>query len=286
VNKRGRPAVYLILPSEFLDIQHAVRLRNCLRDKHFPELDVVIHTAGGDIHAAYLIVALLHLHAEKLTACVPFIAKSAGTLICIGMDEIILDEVAQLGPLDTQVNDHSSSGAQSDATGFDSALNPFKTLEHLEKISLQSFTHTTQSLSRDTGMSMEESFQHAISFVSTTTAPLFSSLQPEKFGFYKRILSVGEEYGTRVLKRFHGWEDQISRLTIRKLIHDYPSHDYIIDLVELEEMGFKARLFPPEQRDIVDGIFNWFGSRRSIVTCVEPTVSVDSGQAERNGQTE
>jgi hypothetical protein len=286
VNERGRPAVFVLLPAELLEIGHAVRLRGCLRDKYFPELDVVVHTGGGDIHAAYLIVALLHLHAKKLTACVPLIAKSAGTLICIGMNKIVLDEVAQLGPLDTQVNERSGSGAQPDAGGFSSALNPFKALEHLEKISLKSFTRTTQTLSHDTGMSLRESFEHALSFVGTTTAPLFKQLEPQKFGIYRRALAVGEEYGTRILKRFHGWDEEVARETIRRIIHEYPSHDYIIDLYELKEMGFKAELFPKEQRDVIDGLFPCLGSKKSIVTCVEPTVPTEAVQAGRNGQTE
>ena len=283
VDERGRPAVFLILP-ELIEMSHVLRLRHCLRDKRFSELDVVVHTGGGDIHAAYLLVALLRLHAEKLTACVPLIAKSAGTLLCIGMDKIVLDEVAQLGPLDTQIDENNVSGTQTGNSNFSSALNPFKSLEHLEKISLKSFTNTTHALSRTTGMSLYDSFEHALHFVGTTTGPLFSQLEPQKFGIYRRALSVGEEYGKRILKRFHGWEDEISKETIRRIIHDYPSHDYIIDLYELEEMGFDAELFPREQRDVVDGLFACLGSRESIVTCVEPTTPKNLQREETNGQ--
>src|SRR5215213_770785 len=131
VDARGIPAVFLILPDK-MDMPDVMDLRDRLRDKDFEELDVVIHTGGGDIHSAYLMIALLRLHAKKLNACVPIVAKSAGTLVCIGADKIVLDEVAQLGPLDTQVDENRIGGMANEGTNFSSALDPFKSLDHLE----------------------------------------------------------------------------------------------------------------------------------------------------------
>lgn len=50
---RGRPALFLFVP-EPLDLVHAVRIRNELKDQQLDEIDVVINSGGGSIHAAYL----------------------------------------------------------------------------------------------------------------------------------------------------------------------------------------------------------------------------------------
>jgi hypothetical protein len=292
VDERGRPAVFLIVPKH-IDLPHVMVLRKCLRDKDFEEIDVVVHTGGGNIHATYLIVALLRAHTKKMTACVPIVAKSAGTLLCIGADKIVLDEIAQLGPLDTQIKaDHT--GAQSGIEGFGSALNPFKALEHLEKISFASFQNAAYDLfelynQSGSGISRTESFEHALGFVGTTTGPMFTELEPQKFGVYRRALAVGEEYGKRILTRFHKWPAQRSRETLQKMIHDYPSHDYIIDQNELRDLGFEAEFFPASQLDVLDNLMEYCLScqrrNESDVRCVEPA-SAAGVAVETNGSQE
>lgn len=80
---RRRPCVVLVI-QKALGVEHVYRLRQLLSTKKFPELDVLIHSGGGDINSAFKIVELLRLHAEKVYACVPIAAKSAATLICLG----------------------------------------------------------------------------------------------------------------------------------------------------------------------------------------------------------
>lgn len=94
-----------------------LRLRDVLGSTMFEELDLVINSGGGSIHAAYQIIELLRLHTKRLNACVPFYAKSAATLLCVGSDTIIIDELAQLGPLDTQIYEERKAGKM-DKTSF------------------------------------------------------------------------------------------------------------------------------------------------------------------------
>ena len=95
-NARQKPAIFLFL-AESMQLVHAVQLRTELNGRQFDELDLVINSLGGSVHAAYQIVELARLHSKKLNACVPFWAKSAATLLCVGADKIIIDELAQLG---------------------------------------------------------------------------------------------------------------------------------------------------------------------------------------------
>ncbi len=65
-----------------------------------PQLDVFLYTRGGATDSVWPLVSILREYAERLTIFVPFRAHSAGTLICLGADEIIMGEAAELSPID------------------------------------------------------------------------------------------------------------------------------------------------------------------------------------------
>jgi hypothetical protein len=64
------------------------------------KLDLFLYTRGGSTDAVWPLINLLREYCEHLTVIVPFRAHSAGTLICLGADEIIMTEAAELSPID------------------------------------------------------------------------------------------------------------------------------------------------------------------------------------------
>ena len=244
---RGRPAAFLVLLHESLAMDHLFLLRSALGDRQFEEIDLVIHSRGGDINVAYQMVELIRLHTKRLFACVPLYAKSAATLLCLGADEIFLDKMAQLGPLDTQVYEEKKGGKGE----FTSALNPFKALAQAHSFSLDALDTSVRMIAGSSGLDLDECIRHAINFVVGTTGPLFSRLDPEKLGEYSRALAVGSEYGNRLLRRFTDWDDRKRSFVVDKLVHGYPSHDYVIDYHELKELGFKVHLFEGGEHDAI-----------------------------------
>lgn len=69
-------------------------------------LDVLVHSSGGDIDAAYNLAQLFRRFGEKrLTFIVPRWAKSTATLLVCAGDEILMTPVAELGPLDPQITE-------------------------------------------------------------------------------------------------------------------------------------------------------------------------------------
>ena len=62
------------------------------------------YTRGGDTAAAWNIVNLLRQYCEHLQVVIPHKAHSAGTLISIGANSIIMTKQATLGPIDPSVN--------------------------------------------------------------------------------------------------------------------------------------------------------------------------------------
>jgi len=58
------------------------------------------------ILAAWSIVNLNRSFFDKFTVIVPFHCHSAGTIICLGTDNIIMTKQATLGPIDPSYNSH------------------------------------------------------------------------------------------------------------------------------------------------------------------------------------
>jgi ClpP class serine protease len=66
-------------------------------------LVLVLHTPGGSTNAAESIVAYLRSKFPSLIVAVPAFAMSAGTMISLGADRIIMGRQSQLGPIDPQM---------------------------------------------------------------------------------------------------------------------------------------------------------------------------------------
>jgi hypothetical protein len=67
-------------------------------------IDFLLHTGGGDIDAAEKIVNLLRttVGTRRFRVIVPDFAKSAGTLIALAADKIVMSDSSELGPIDPQ----------------------------------------------------------------------------------------------------------------------------------------------------------------------------------------
>ncbi|MGB9887821.1 MAG: SDH family Clp fold serine proteinase [Moorellales bacterium] len=66
-------------------------------------LDLFLYTRGGDVLTPWRLINLLREYADRLAVLVPFRAYSAGTLICLGADEIVMGRMGELGPIDPSV---------------------------------------------------------------------------------------------------------------------------------------------------------------------------------------
>lgn len=68
------------------------------------DLDLLIHSPGGDIDAAERLVYMCRKRSKSFRVLVPSSAKSAATLVAIAADCIVMGYVSELGPIDPQVS--------------------------------------------------------------------------------------------------------------------------------------------------------------------------------------
>ena len=75
-------------------------------------IDLLLHTIGGDVDAAEKLIRLVRSKVEhgQLRVVVPEFAKSAGTVMVLGADCVVMSDTSELGPIDPQMPFPDSHG--------------------------------------------------------------------------------------------------------------------------------------------------------------------------------
>ncbi|WP_413559009.1 SDH family Clp fold serine proteinase [Bdellovibrio sp. HCB209] len=228
----------LVLKEDEIGLSTVYAMHDLLAQKSFDTLDVLLHTPGGDPDAAYKMARILKDHCKRANILVPAMAKSAGTLFSLCGDEVILSELGELGPLDTQIEEHAEGGNRR----FNSALNGFKALEQIKIHTLETMDLAAKMILLRSGMRISECLSLAIQFSGQTSGTLYSKLDAQKIGEYARALDIGEKYGVQILHRMCKWPIETAKKTVTQLVRGYPSHGYVLDYDELKSLGLNVSL--------------------------------------------
>jgi len=88
--------------------------------KSVREIDFIINSPGGYAESAEMIVSILRNRFSNIRFIIPHSAKSAGTMLALSGDTIIMGVGSELGPIDPQINVGGISGpAQNIVDGFE-----------------------------------------------------------------------------------------------------------------------------------------------------------------------
>lgn len=186
---------------------------------------LVLHSLGGDPYSAAKIINILHANFNKVTVVIPFRAMSAGTLLALGGNEIVMPNMAQIGPLDMQVN-HPSSDKLISAFDY---TNPIQYLVSLITTTAQEMYIQTRTLSKNK-VSSQEAIRIAYRSANQLFEPVIRQIDPIELSRCSRILQVAGEYGKDFLKNYSldrkFASDKIADIVIRYLTFHYPDHGY------------------------------------------------------------
>lgn len=80
------------------------------------KISLYLYTAGGDVIAAWNIVNLIRQFCDRFEVIVASKAQSAGTLLCLGADNLVMTKQATLGPIDPSVNGPLNPGVPDNTT--------------------------------------------------------------------------------------------------------------------------------------------------------------------------
>ena len=122
---------YVATPGAVLDRMDVAGFADLIHDlSEDAHVDVMLNAYGGDVDAAHRVVHLLRKAVPKghISAVIPDSAKSAGTLLAIGMDRLTMSDTSELGPIDPAVKVPGPAGidvrrpAQAYIAAFEEAL--------------------------------------------------------------------------------------------------------------------------------------------------------------------
>ena len=117
--KRGTEVVVYALregAAKGVEVSDALALFECLRRVGMARrLDLILTANGGQISAARKIAVLLREYAKDLTVFVPYKARSAATLLCLGADSLVMGPFGELSPFDSHILAASEPSAKTPA---------------------------------------------------------------------------------------------------------------------------------------------------------------------------
>lgn len=215
---------------------------------------LLLHTGGGDAGAAYRIARLLKVRGG-FTAIVPRYAKSAGTLLALGANRIVLAQDAELGPLDAQVFDY-------DREERSSALDEVHALDRLLSFALQAVDIGVLLVKQRSGKKIRFILPEVQHLVTDMTRPLFEKIDTVHYTQMSRILKVAEEYAQRLLQPLYS-EDKAKEIA-GALVNQYPEHDFMIDHHEAARIGLRTEILDEAIRPCVDKLMSALEGRTAI----------------------
>lgn len=189
---------------------------------------LILLTYGGSPDEAYKIARFFQEHYDKFTVCVPYQCKSAGTIIVIGANDIVMSPYGELGPLDVQVPKEDELFEISSGAAIVSALDMLK--EKSYEL-FESFMLKTKARSGGT-ITLRTSADIAASMSSALYKEVFQQINPQYLGEMNRNMRIAYEYGKRLARYGKNIDEQV----IHRLVYDYPDHSFVIDQREAESI--------------------------------------------------
>jgi len=205
----------------------------CPKKKKHKNLVFVLGTYGGDANAGYRIMRTLQrvyssgAAPGKVYAYVNSVCASAGTLMLAGADELLLAPHAELGPIDVQLKKQDEIGERT------SGLTPLVALENNGLQGADMWAMHFAELRFKRGFSTTAAAKIATEITTGLMGKLYEQIDPIRVAEVNRYLKIASEYGIRISKNLRSG-------ALDRLLREYPSHDFVIDMVEAKELFIKV----------------------------------------------
>ena len=180
-------------------------------------ISLILHTNGGHTLAAWRLVNLIRIFCDELEVMIPLKALSAGTLISIGSDRVVMTKQAALGPIDPSVNN---------------PLNPQATVRGESK----QVPVSVESVRGYLDVAREELQIQGEQALSSVLINLTNHIHPLVLGEIFRTQAQIRFLAEKLLPRQVEDKEKIKSI-IDFLCADSGSHDYTINRREAAELG-------------------------------------------------
>lgn len=195
------------------------------------KITLILYTLGGDTMATWNIVNLIREYCTKLEIIVPRKARSSGTIMCLGANNIILTHQSTLGPIDPSLN--SPLGTKVNINGQELAL----------PTSVESVKGYFNFAKYELGIRDSKDLIQAFLKLSDTINPLLIGDVYRRQGQIKMIA-----------QKLLAYQDctKNKKTIINFLCSDSGSHDYAINYKEAKELGLNVELANESLNELIN----------------------------------
>ena len=225
-----RPNMGAHIASDVIDffIQHL--------DKIGPtdKISLFLYTRGGDTAAAWNIINLLRMYCENLQVIIPHKAHSAGTIISLGANEIVMTKQATLSPIDPSIN---------------TPLNPILPQGGYFSVSVEAVKGYLEFAKEELAIKDDAALSDIFIKLSEHVHPLVLG---QVYRSRAQIQMLAEKLLVNQVT-----DPQKIKTVISFLCSDSGSHDYTINRREAEkDLGLKIVKPSPEQYELIKSIYD------------------------------
>ncbi len=224
----------IIVFSGDIDIASADRVIELTNQPTKENVLFILCTLGGDPHAAFKIARRLQSKYQKFILYVYGYCKSAGTIIAIGSDELVMSDLAEFGPLDVQLQE------KDEIWRYSSGLNIDESIRTLKIETLDFFRSTLIDLVQGAGISTKTAAELATNLATGFINPIVSQIDPVRIGETQRAVKIALAYGERLTENKERGNLE-SQADLVKLVSGYPDHCFVIDYDEAEKIFRSVR---------------------------------------------
>lgn len=184
-------------------------------------IDLMLHTPGGDVDAAEKFARMISEAAgtSNFRVIVPDYAKSAGTLIALGADSIVMSDSSELGPIDPQIVTVDRAGI-------------------VQVVAIQNHLEAFQEFSQKVNKDPDDHASRA----------MLDKFDPARIHQYRAAKERARALAEKLLSS-RMCRDGDGRVTaIAGTLMDarrYPSHGQMIGYVEAEQIGLQVDYLSP-----------------------------------------
>ncbi len=191
------------------------------------DIDLMLHTGGGDVDAAEKLINMVRAKVENhtLRVVVPDFAKSAGTLMSLGADRIVMSDASELGPIDPQVLLADGNGNKI----WHSVLNYLDAFDHFNGLLKESPDDVAARM--------------MLGKMDPATYKLFEAVKDRARKFAEEQLKRG-----MFLKQGGNWSQAVSALIDNKR---WRTHGQMISWQDASDpkMGLQVEYLPPDSEE-------------------------------------
>lgn len=209
------------------------------------KISLFLYTRGGDMLTPLRLVKLIRNYCDYFEVIVPYRAHSAGTLIALGADNVVMGKMSELSPIDPTTGHPYNPKNQ---------INPNQLME----ISVEDFNSYFLFAKEKLGIKNNQ--------MENLYTNLSKDLHPLAIGNVYRGYRMVKMLGERLLKiHMHSKTDTpkiekiINNLTNLICIHHYP-----ITADEAKEMGLKVEKLENKDEKVIEQLYENYAQEMNI----------------------